>query len=87
MHAVESQGTRTLGAIARPLCFTPPLAGRSCGPMLLDVLLKIRDEQDPSLVIKYGCRRGRCGACAAVVNGTSLLPCCTPVNKDVTGVR
>ena len=55
--------------------------------MLLDVLLKIRDEQDPSLVIKYGCRRGRCGACAAVVNGASLLPCCTPVNKDITGVR
>ncbi|PRW45214.1 succinate:cytochrome c oxidoreductase subunit 2 [Chlorella sorokiniana] len=54
--------------------------------MLLDVLLKIRDEQDPSLVIKFGCRRGRCGACAAVVNGVSLLPCCTPINKDITGV-
>ena len=55
--------------------------------MLLDVLLKIREEQDPSLIIKFGCRRGRCGACAAVVNGASLLPCCMPVNKDVTGVR
>lgn len=55
--------------------------------MLLDVLLKIRDDQDPTLSVKFGCRRGRCGACASVVNGASLLPCATPVNKAVSGVR
>ena len=54
--------------------------------MLLDVLLQIKAQQDPSLVVPFGCRRGRCGACASTVNGASLLPCTTPVNRAVTGV-
>ena len=28
----------------------------SCGPMMLDVLLKIKDEQDPSLTLRRSCR-------------------------------
>lgn len=76
------------GVNAQP---SPPRAAApagSCGPApsLLDVLLRIQAEQDPSLVIRHGCRRGRCGACAAIVNGVSLLPCHTPVNRAVTGV-
>lgn len=54
--------------------------------MLLDALLAIQAQQDPGLDLRVGCRRGRCGACAAIVNGRSLLPCCTPLSRDVTGV-
>lgn len=27
-----------------------------CGPMMLDVLLKVKDEMDPTLVLRRSCR-------------------------------
>jgi succinate dehydrogenase (ubiquinone) iron-sulfur subunit len=37
--------------ICLPLCLCC-----SCGPMMLDVLLKIKDEQDQSLTLRRSCR-------------------------------
>ena len=54
----------------------------SCGPMVLDVLNKIKNEQDPSLTFRRSCREGICGSCAMNINGTNTLACLKPVSKD-----
>ncbi len=46
-----------------------------CGPMVLDVLLKIKSELDPSLSIRRSCREGICGSCAMNINGKNTLAC------------
>ena len=54
----------------------------NCGPMMLDVLLKIKDEQDSSLALRRSCREGICGSCAMNIDGTNGLACLTKVNSD-----
>ena len=36
----------------------------NCGPMVLDALIKIKNEMDPSLTFRRSCREGICGSCA-----------------------
>ena len=36
----------------------------NCGPMVLDALIKIKSEMDPSLTFRRSCREGICGSCA-----------------------
>jgi succinate dehydrogenase / fumarate reductase iron-sulfur subunit len=47
--------------------------------MLLDVLLRIKDEQDDSLTLRKSCREGVCGSDAMNINGRNGLACVTPV--------
>jgi len=47
----------------------------SCGPMVLDALLKIKNEIDPTLTFRRSCREGVCGSCAFNVDGTNTLAC------------
>jgi succinate dehydrogenase / fumarate reductase iron-sulfur subunit len=47
----------------------------SCGPMVLDVLLKIKDEIDATLSLRRSCREGICGSCAMNINGLNTLAC------------
>lgn len=54
----------------------------SCGPMMLDVLFKIKDEQDPSLVFRRSCREGICGSCAMNIDGQNTLACLCKVERD-----
>ena len=35
-----------------------------CGPMVLDALIKIKNEIDPSLTFRRSCREGICGSCS-----------------------
>ncbi|MBT6591940.1 MAG: succinate dehydrogenase iron-sulfur subunit, partial [Rhodospirillaceae bacterium] len=35
-----------------------------CGPMVLDALIKIKDEIDPTVTFRRSCREGICGSCA-----------------------
>ncbi len=42
---------------------------------VLETLLKIQDEQDPSLAFRYACRGAVCGSCAMSINGTLSLAC------------
>ena len=42
---------------------------------VLEALLKIRDEQDPSLAFRYACRGAVCGSCAMSINGKLDLAC------------
>lgn len=56
----------------------------SCGPMMLDVLLKIKDEQDPSLVLRRSCREGICGSCAMNMDGENGLACLKKIDRDAS---
>ena len=47
----------------------------SCGPMVLDALIKMKSEQDPSLTFRRSCREGICGSCAMNIDGINTLAC------------
>ena len=46
-----------------------------CGPMVLDALIKIKDEIDSSLTFRRSCREGICGSCAMNIDGVNTLAC------------
>ncbi|MFT6105846.1 MAG: succinate dehydrogenase / fumarate reductase iron-sulfur subunit [Rickettsiales bacterium] len=52
-----------------------------CGPMVLDILIKIKGEQDSSLTFRRSCREGICGSCAMNVDGTNTLVCTKPISE------
>lgn len=43
--------------------------------MVLDALIKIKSEQDPTLTFRRSCREGICGSCAMNINGQNTLAC------------
>jgi succinate dehydrogenase / fumarate reductase iron-sulfur subunit len=55
-----------------------------CGPMVLDALIKIKNEIDPSLTFRRSCREGICGSCAMNIDGTNTLAC-IKATEDVQG--
>jgi succinate dehydrogenase / fumarate reductase iron-sulfur subunit len=55
-----------------------------CGPMVLDALIKIKNEIDPTLTFRRSCREGICGSCAMNIDGTNTLAC-TKATGDVRG--
>ncbi len=52
----------------------------ACGPMVLDALIKIKNELDPTLTFRRSCREGVCGSCAMNIDGTNTLACTKPIN-------
>ena len=52
-----------------------------CGPMVLDALLKIKNEIDPTLTLRRSCREGICGSCAMNIDGTNTLACTKPIDE------
>ncbi|MCI0356241.1 MAG: succinate dehydrogenase iron-sulfur subunit, partial [Acidobacteria bacterium] len=56
----------------------------SCGPMVLDALIKIKNEIDPTLTFRRSCREGICGSCAMNIDGTNTLAC-TKACEDIKG--
>ncbi|HVA55776.1 MAG TPA: succinate dehydrogenase iron-sulfur subunit [Gammaproteobacteria bacterium] len=55
-----------------------------CGPMVLDALLKIKNEIDATLTLRRSCREGVCGSCAMNIDGTNTLACTHDI-KDIKG--
>ena len=55
-----------------------------CGPMVLDVLIKIKNEIDATLTFRRSCREGVCGSCAMNIDGTNTLAC-TKAIRDIKG--
>ena len=55
-----------------------------CGPMVLDAIIKIKDEIDPTLTFRRSCREGICGSCAMNIDGKNGLACTTAI-EDVKG--
>lgn len=53
----------------------------TCGPMVLDALLKIKDETDSTLTFRRSCREGICGSCAMNIDGTNTLACIKPIDE------
>ena len=43
--------------------------------MVLDILLKIKNEIDPTLTLRRSCREGVCGSCAMNIGGENTLAC------------
>lgn len=43
--------------------------------MVLDALVKIKNEIDPTLTFRRSCREGICGSCAMNINGQNTLAC------------
>ena len=43
-----------------------------CGPMVLDALIKIKNEDDQTLTFRRSCREGICGSCAMNIDGARL---------------
>jgi len=56
----------------------------SCAPMILDALIKIKNEVDATLTFRRSCREGVCGSCAMNIDGTNTLACTKPI-EDVDG--
>ena len=52
-----------------------------CGPMVLDALVKINDQIDPTLSFRRSCREGVCGSCAMNIDGKNTLACLTPIDE------
>lgn len=53
-----------------------------CGPMILDALIKIKNEMDPTLTFRRSCREGICGSCAMNIGGTNTLACISKIHSD-----
>ena len=48
-------------------------------PMVLDALIKIKNETDSTLTFRRSCREGVCGSCAMNIDGTNTLACTKPI--------
>jgi succinate dehydrogenase (ubiquinone) iron-sulfur subunit len=59
---------------------------KECGPMVLDALIKIKTELDPTLTFRRSCREGICGSCSMHINGINSLACLTPITEHETMV-
>jgi len=54
----------------------------NCGPMVLDALIKIKNEMDPSLTFRRSCREGICGSCAMNIGGVNTLACLSKIEAN-----
>tara|TARA_B110000014_G_C20049491_1_gene545850 strand:- start:215 stop:1000 length:786 start_codon:yes stop_codon:yes gene_type:complete len=55
-----------------------------CGPMILDALLKIKNEIDTTITFRRSCREGICGSCSMNIDGRNTLACTKSIS-DVNG--
>ena len=51
------------------------------GPMVLDALIYIKEEIDPTLTFRRSCREGICGSCAMNIDGVNTLACTRGLNE------
>jgi len=56
----------------------------TCGPMVLDAIIKIKDEVDTTLAFRRSCREGICGSCSMNINGSNTLACTKDIG-DIDG--
>lgn len=59
----------------------------TCGPMVLDALVKIKNEIDPTLTFRRSCREGICGSCAMNIDGRNTLACTKAIDEIDDEVR
>jgi succinate dehydrogenase (ubiquinone) iron-sulfur subunit len=66
----------------KPHITTYPVNVNECGPMVLDALIKIKNELDSTLSFRRSCREGICGSCAMNIDGSNTLACLTYIDKN-----
>ena len=59
----------------------------ACGPLVLDVLIKIKNEIDSTLAFRRSCREGICGSCAFNIDGVNTLACIKPISEITGDIR
>jgi succinate dehydrogenase / fumarate reductase iron-sulfur subunit len=57
---------------------------KACGPMVLDILIRIKNVIDSTLTFRRSCREGICGSCSMNINGVNTLACTTAAG-DIKG--
>ncbi len=72
---------------AKPRLDTYEVDLDSCGPMVLDALIKIKNEIDSTLTFRRSCREGICGSCAMNIAGTNTLACLKPIADVASTTR
>jgi succinate dehydrogenase / fumarate reductase iron-sulfur subunit len=55
-----------------------------CAPMVLDALIWIKNNVDPTLTFRRSCREGVCGSCAMNIDGINTLACTRAID-DIDG--
>ncbi|XP_037936903.1 uncharacterized protein LOC119670637 [Teleopsis dalmanni] len=58
-----------------------------CGPMMLDALIKIKNEMDQTLSFRRSCREGICGSCAMNIGGINTLSCVTKIERTTKPIK
>src|SRR4051812_20845614 len=58
-----------------------------CGPMVLDALIKIKNEIDTTLTFRRSCREGVCGSCAMNIDGVNTLACIKAIDEIKGDIR
>lgn len=67
-----------------PRVDTYEIDAKECGPMVLDALIKIKNEVDSTVTFRRSCREGICGSCAMNIDGTNTLAC-TKSMEEISG--
>ena len=60
---------------------------KTCGPMVLDALIKIKNEIDATLTFRRSCREGICGSCAMNIDGTNGLACLHAIADSAAPIK
>ena len=50
------------------------------GEVVLDIIHRLQATQAPDLAVRWNCKAGKCGSCAAEINGRPRLMCMTRMN-------
>lgn len=71
----------------KPYLASYPVNLEECGPMVLDALIKIKNEQDSTLTFRRSCREGICGSCAMNIEGTNTLACLRRIDTEQSSMK
>jgi succinate dehydrogenase / fumarate reductase, iron-sulfur subunit len=58
----------------------------TCGPMVLDAVIAIKNAMDSTLTFRRSCREGVCGSCAMNISGRNTLACTKGMDELPEGV-
>ncbi len=58
----------------------------TCGPMVLDAVIAIKNSMDATLAFRRSCREGVCGSCAMNISGRNTLACTKGMDELPEGV-
>lgn len=72
---------------ANPRIDVYELDAETCGTMVLDALLKIKNDIDTTLTFRRSCREGVCGSCAMNINGKNTLACTKNLDEYMSTIR